>query len=380
MKIGIMTFWWTEDNYGQLLQCYALQKYLRDLGHDAYLIRYKQKKREDTLSDIVVKSILYPSIAIKRILKILRKNNRKEIPLETLERNKERLFPEFTSKYIKYSDHIYTQYEELQKNPPAADIYIVGSDQIWNFSHPNNTSLNAYFLNFGTSNIKRISYSASFGINKLSYSVKKRVKPLLQRFSHVTVRENTGKVICDQMGIESKVVCDPTLLLSKNQWLDIADNTEIPKGKYVFAYILSNTCKISVQQLKQWAEKKGLGLIYVSGNVTWCDTDLDDQNVEKSYMTINNWITCLANAEYIVTNSFHCCVFSLIFSKKIGVIPLTSELKNTNDRINSLFDNLKVTKTEIIDNNFPILEKLTEQNINTNFIEDSKTSLQSMLM
>jgi hypothetical protein len=126
MKIGIMTFWRSEDNYGQLLQCYALQKYLRDAGHDAYLIRYDSKNDYIKLS-VWKKAIkgLNPVKSFGYISSKIRAPLIKKL-------NAERKFLDFRNIYIKQSKSIYHSYKELVENPPEADMYITGSDQVWN--------------------------------------------------------------------------------------------------------------------------------------------------------------------------------------------------------------------------------------------------------
>ena len=374
MKIGIMTFWWSEDNYGQLLQCYALQKYLRNLGHDAFLIRYLPEK-ETNYSLKRFLSIFNPTKVIRYILK------RKQYKLAREEQTDHpRHFEEFRSKYIVQSDRIYYSYNELKNNPPEADIFIVGSDQVWNF--PNITMkgrINAYCLQFTSQKAKRIAYAASFGVDSLNENISNQIQSLIRTFSSVGVREISGKEICNKMGINANVVCDPTLLLEKSQWTQIKTKVDGIRKKYIFLYLLKNTCSFSVKKLKNWANLNNLDLVYVSGNNAYYDTDFDDKDINKSYLTINQWLFYLSEAEYVITNSFHCCVFSLIFNKKVAVVPLTSSLKRTNDRINSLFMNLDAHKTEIVNNDFSVLEKCNQQTINTTFIEKSKRLLDSYL-
>jgi hypothetical protein len=375
MKIGIMTFWWSDDNYGQLLQCYALQKYLRDLGHDAYLIKYKPINE----TQFSFKRLLKVFNPVKVIRFLANKRRLKQSQKEQ-QNNLTRRFDDFRAKYIVQSQHIYSSYKELKKNPPAADVYIVGSDQVWNFERVGDGEyINAYCLQFTPIQSKRISYAASFGVDSLTDNVLNYIQPLLNSFSNVSVRENSGIKICNKIGINANIVCDPTLLLDKAQWTQLQEVGEIPKCKYVFLYLLTNTCCFSVRELKKWTDSNNLGLIYVSGNTAYCQTDFDDKNIEKSYLTITQWLYYLSNAEYVITNSFHCSLFSLIYSKKVGVVPLSSTLKRTNDRINSLFSNLNVRKTEIVDNDFSTLEKCQEQIINTTFIEKSKNLLESYL-
>ena len=161
MKIGIMTFWWSNDNYGQLLQCYALQKYLRDKGHDVFSIKYNYTKdiKRNPLFFRLLKAcnpiLLFKYLlSKKRCAKILNEQNIYD-----------RYFDDFREKYIHFSDFNYVSYEDLKQNPPDADVYIVGSDQVWNYWNMKLwryiNPLHVYFLDFGSEKIKRISYAAS---------------------------------------------------------------------------------------------------------------------------------------------------------------------------------------------------------------------------
>ena len=374
MKIGIMTFWWSNDNYGQLLQCYALQKYLREKGHDVFIIRYKPTWKIRT-KDKILYVLRHP---VKTFCKITRKLTKKDISPETKFAIKKRNFDEFRTEYIKFSDRIYTSYKELIEYPPHADMYIAGSDQIWNYKTTYNKSdIDAYFLNFAEKGTLKYSFAASFGRNTLSDEVKKTMLPLLKGFDYVTVRENSGISICKEMGIDANIVCDPTLLLEKNQYLQLCNKVKTLEKKYVFLYMLSNTCIFSVHKLKEWCTENNLELVYVTGNTGWKKSNFDDEGIVKSYLSIPEWITYLSNAEYVITNSFHCSVFSLIFERRIAFVSLSGELKSTNDRISSLFENLKIEKNEIISNDFEKLKSLKVQKINSELIEESKRILDS---
>lgn len=377
MKIGILTFWWSNDNYGQLLQCYALQKYLRGAGHEAFLIRYKpESNKRLTLLQKTCFAVKHPFETFSRLhAKITPKP---VVPETESDNGAKRDFDGFRKKYIISTETVYKSYEDLALNPPAADMYIAGSDQIWNINNEYAfDAINAWFLNFVPETSKKAAYAASFGRNALSKSVKKQIKPLLQKFSNVTVRENSGKDIVGSMGIKADVVCDPTLLLPKESYRPLFSETDILHKKYIFLYLLSNTCSFSVRKLEKWAKENALELVYVTGNVGWKNCDYDDEGIDKSYLTIPEWLAYLSNAEYVITNSFHCSLFSLLFEKKVAVVPLKGSVKNTNNRIDSLFQNLRVNKTEVRNGNFDLLKNMPSQKIDTKFIANSKQILSS---
>lgn len=356
MKIGILTFWWSNDNYGQLLQCYALQKYLRDMGHDAFLIRYNW-----TL-DLEPNPILYRILSALNPVKLYRflDNKRREFCVKKEQKSNNRHFDDFRERYIQQSKLLYSSYYELNKNPPEADIYIVGSDQVWNTWYKNRKrfykQIHAYFLDFGNKNIRRMSYAASWGDAKLPISFVNDVKHLLANFYYVSVREKSGVELCKICGRnDAEWVCDPTLLLSANTYRKLYYNNTIrkPSKKYIVLYMLLNECKFDIQYVYDFAASKNLEVLYITGN------GVIDRR-KKFFATIPEWLYLLDNSEYVITNSFHCAVFSTIFHKQFGVIKLTGKASSMNSRFESLFEVLGVEARYLINKDFSILDKLYE--------------------
>lgn len=355
MKIGIMTFWWSQDNYGQLLQCYALQKYLRDAGHDAYLIRYVSDNDYDRAP--VWKKILKAFNPVFLYKYICGKLHSSRIRGE--QRKNDRHFEDFRESFIKVSDLLYTSYAELKENPPEADIYIVGSDQVWNpkcigmpYSAAYKRIVNAYFLNFGFPKTKRVSYAASWGIKSLDEEKIDIIKPLLAKFDFVSVREQSGVEICKLCGYEeAKWVCDPTILLTADTYREIYRVSKIRKIEkpFILLYMLNNEFNFDINNVYDFARLKNLSVVYVTGNGV-----ID--NRDKFFATIPEWLYLVDNAEYIVTNSFHCGVFSTIFSKRYGIVPLCGTDSGMNSRFDSLFELYKINERYISDNNFNVLD------------------------
>ena len=340
MKIGIMTFWLSEDNYGQLLQCFALQKYLRNAGHDAYIIRYDPKK--DNLKTPFWRRILKVFNPVELYEFFSNKKKKKDDDWDN--QNNPRYFEDFRNKYIKQSERIYFSYGELVKNPPEADIYIVGSDQVWNtFNGSINKIINkikAYLLDFGSPSIKRIAYAASFGKEMIDDASIRVFTPLLKRFNYISVREKTGIDICKKCGIDNaEWAPDPTILLDADVYRSMYKNETIrkPERSYCFLYYLGNECDFSLQSIYDWAERKNLEIIYITGNSR-------HDKFTKNYLTIPEWICLLEGSEYIITNSYHGVIFALLFEKKFGIIPLKGRDKSMNGRFDSLFELFKIEK------------------------------------
>jgi len=363
MKIGILTFWWSEDNYGQLMQCYALQKYLRDAGHDVFLIRYRWEK---DVSDSFANRLLKATNPVKIIKHLKYKLYKRNINKEFISNN--RKFSEFRNKYITYTDKIYYSYDELKKNPPEADVYIVGSDQVWRFGHRSLKrdikKLHAYFLDFGDSSIKRFSYAASWGITELKSEFIKEITPLLKKFKYVSVRESTGLTICEECGItNAEWVPDPTMLIKPEIYRSLYKESEIrkPLKSYLMLYMLNNDCDFDLSKIYYFARSRNLEVVYVTGNGVIDDYD-------KYFATIPEWLYLIDNADYIITNSFHCCVFSTLFEKQYAVIPLTGKHVGMNSRLDSLFERFGI-ESRYIDNDFQVLSKKYKKNdVTFNFL------------
>lgn len=332
MKIGILTFWWSEDNYGQLLQCYALQKYLRELGHDAYVIKYNH------FTDITKAKIgqqIYKMLNPKNIIRFVKKRI-----IQKKSHFYNRKFNDFRKKYINFSEVEYLTLNELRNNPPRADIYIVGSDQVWNFRLKNlvtqKNAIHAYMLDFGLKETKRISYAASCCYTSLTSGYKDIIVPLLKKFDAISVRESDGICFCKDFGRnDAKVVLDPTFLLNANHYRELYQESNFipPKNKYVFLYMINDNKSFDINKVYKWAKSKKLDVIYVTAN---SNTEKYDKQL---FATIPQWLGLIDHAQYVITNSFHCCVFSIFFNKKFGVIQRTGT-KTTqlmNSRMGHLF-------------------------------------------
>ena len=361
MKIGIMTFWWSEDNYGQLLQCYALQKYLRDKGHDAYLIRYNFK---DDVKTFFLKKVI-KAFNPYYLFNYVRNQINKKILMQEQKKH-DRGFNEFRKKYIKQSENVYTSYKQLASNYPEADAYVVGSDQIWNFNWAKFSKIkniiHSYMLDFGDNSTKRISYAASWSVKSLSKEVINEIKPLLKRFDYVSVREQNGIELCAQCGYKNaEWVPDPTMLLEANIYRGLYSENAIrkPNSNYLLLYMLNNQHDFDIQKVYDFAKEKKLKVIYITGNGVV-------DNREKIFATIPEWLYLVDNAEYVITNSFHCGVFSMLFDKHFGIVSLTGKHEGMNERFISLFEKCNIKSRFLQKDSFATLDlKKDYSGINT---------------
>lgn len=342
MKIGVVTFWYGNENYGMMLQCWALQQYLKQLGHDPYVIRFvperyksSSRKRKETIT-------LYP---------LLRWLYRKCIYILHIKENRDksnkiakRGFESFRKSHLTLSSRYYTNLQQLQKNPPQADCYIVGSDQVWSqlLSNPNNKG---YFLDFGAPSVKRVAYAPSFGLPDYPEELKQNLKACLSKFDAISVRENVGVEICASVGYNASRVLDPTLLLDKGNYQALFKHIKTNNQKFIFIYCLniSGPEDIRFTELKEYALEKSQAIIVTPGKGYYQSSELfNSADVTYSYDTIEEWLSHVFNSSLVVTSSFHGIVLSLILEKDFIFVPLKGEFAHTNNRVLDLLRDLEL--------------------------------------
>lgn len=306
MKIALLTIW-HEKNYGAELQAYATIKLIQELGHDVKMIDIR-------LSDKNPKTI----------------KNRIASAIESISPCS-RKFNNFWNKYIPTTRR-YHNFQELIDNPPQADIYIVGSDQVWNPAITGKFS-ELFFLNFGDDNIKRVSLASSFGQETWDYpSDVEKFANLLSQFFHITCRESSGVgILKNTFGKESELVLDPTLILSSYD--DFIDTSSIVERNTLVYYPLSYD-----EELSNLADElaKSTGMLAVNNNekssilnrITW------------DRISIEQWIRNIAEAKFVITRSFHGLAFSLIFNKNFAV------LKTRNNKLTRITNLLSLVGLE----------------------------------
>ena len=185
MKIGIITFWQSNDNYGQVLQCFALQQLLIKLGHKPFLIKYAPLQKIIRMS---IAEKMWKIVQIYPIFLKLRKMQKAKQAKAFSLKNSQRRFDEFRDNHIKTKGVIYQGLSDIQNNPPDSDCYLCGSDQIWGYLLDNDEN-QAFYLNFGKADVKRIAYAASFGRDVYPMELNGKLHDMLVKFNAVSVRE-----------------------------------------------------------------------------------------------------------------------------------------------------------------------------------------------
>lgn len=342
MKIAIFTYWTSSDNYGQLLQCYALQKYLRDKGYEAYLVRYSPISQNIRHNPTIWNKL--KNVKLKNLLPWVRKRLKAEIAYENHLRklnkklNLQRKFDEFRNSYLCVSEIIYHSIEELKANPPQADIYICGSDQVWHDSllEPN---VAGWYLQFGDSNIKRISYAASIGRN-ISLEEKDIFKTYLSKFDAISLREQNACNYVQNIGFtKAIVVADPTILLPIDEFTEIIPSVLPNSDSYILFYTLNirTSKEICWEEIYPIIKEENLKVKSVCSSGYYPARNIIP-NCDNIQATVPEWISLIKGAQYIVTTSFHGIVFCIKLHKPFIAIPLTNEYSKSNARLTSLLD------------------------------------------
>ena len=310
MKIGVLALQ-LRYNFGGILQAYALQKTLKELGHDAVHIdqcKYVSlgswyKKYPIYLKRAIQKYLLRKNIIVKADVAI--NNATKTIATHT---------DIFIDRYIKRE--FTKDFSNIRKED--FDAIIVGSDQIWRPKYFFSKIENAY-LDFAKEwDIKRIAYAASFGTEDWEYTDEQTINcaALLKKFNAVSVRESSAVKLCKgNFGVESLHVLDPTMLLPKEEYIKLFENAETTQSEgNLFCYILDeNTEKATI--IDKVAKEKGLTPFHV--NSKYDDTSAPIE--ERIQQPVEKWLRAFYDAEFVTTDSFHACVFSIIFNKPFMV-------------------------------------------------------------
>ena len=350
MRIGIITYHWAY-NYGAVMQAYALQTHLEKLGHIVEFINY---------------------IPINQTVGVLRKyigRNFESTKLKWKTSRRELSFYPFISRLnigsIKYISH-----QELLDLPPKYDIYICGSDQIWNYdlvsSTPEKKGIShPYYLDFGDETAQRLAYAPSFGSVNIPDEVKEEVKKCLNKFHSISVREKSGVEIIKSLGFKNvKWMPDPTFLLKKADYLDIETSRINDNQGFIYSYILEEQDEMA---------KKVLTLVSDMNNKTiynvFMGTIIKGRNYKNIIPSPEQWLHYINNADFVVTNSFHSTVFSLIFHRPFITIPLGGRASVRNERIISLLDSLGLSTRLLWEYDEIAILEIRKQSINWEIVD-----------
>lgn len=307
------------DNYGGLLQNFALQQCLKKIGHEVKTIDYLR-----TMNCVPFDRCLLSWA--KTLLLFFIPGKRRRFVRCSYKGFRPCWADEFVSKWINTTSKCYKYKASMLEN---FDIVIVGSDQVWRPKY--NYRIQDMFLEFARNlPIKRIAYAASFGVDEWEYTPKqtKTCAKLAQKFDAISVREESGVNLCkNYLGVDATWTLDPTLLLRKEDYCEICKNVPISLEKNLVAYILDRNESIRLQ-CESIAAERGFTLKYFGAGKN------------KPY-TIPEWLALFRDASYVVTDSFHGTVFSIIFGKEFKCLYNKSRGSARFDSLLKLYDSGK---------------------------------------
>lgn len=329
MKVGIITIH-KINNYGSVLQAYSLQKAIEDLGFRVEIIDYEFPNGFHTENKYAIHGKIQSNEP--RWIKFL---------FSTALVKQHRGIRNFVEKQLHLSAHGYSSPEELTESPPLYDVYVTGSDQLWNPRYCNGDP--AFMLHFAPDNALKISYAASIGTDKLPDELHPVYRNLLGRYAHIAVRENSGAdVIKGITGKNATVVLDPTLLLNRDQWNEIAVKKRQYNKKYILCYFLNYTFNAFpyVDKLTGYIqEHTGYEVVRVARpphKLGICHTHYEAGASPEEFLAL------IRDAEIVLTTSFHGTAFAINYGKPVFTIV---QGRNANDsRQASLMENLGLDK------------------------------------
>lgn len=303
-------------NYGASLQAYALQHYLESMGHEVEIIDFNPWFHCNRYNPF-----WKPRIGkIAKLIRLLPFMGYIILPLKAYRSGmfktwgRKIAFDKFEKEYYHLTPIKYHSSEELRQNPPKADIYVAGSDQIWNTLSENGKEP-GYYLDFGDEDVKRISYAASLATSKISDGWSNFVRDKISRLDAVSVREKMGAELLKKLEINNvSVVLDPVFLLDKDEWGKLADKGHkysLQPNSYILLYdFLGNDEKMKCF-VKNYAIKHQLQIVSVN----------DFREHEYAQVNINDagpleFLNLIRNAACVIANSFHATAFSVIFEKE----------------------------------------------------------------
>ena len=363
MKIGILTQP-LHNNYGGLLQAYALQNYLKEQGHDVLTVDFSsnRKPRLWGIRSIAI-NIINKYILCRSVARILPPDDQRK---KGIGQHTNR----FKAEYIRTTQPIHSLAEFDYIKQYDFDGYIVGSDQVWRPAY--SSGISAFFLHFlGTdNNSKRIAYAASFGVDHcdgISQDALLDYSSLLQKFDAIGVREDSAVELCrEHFGVTAQHVIDPTLLLDKSEYCTLVerDNISVSPGN-MMVYVLDKSI-----------EKQGMIDLIAKERGLKYYTVMQDEKT-GIYPPVTQWLRGFMDAEYVVTDSFHGVAFSIIFNKPFiaignhdrGLARFTSILTTFRLQERLIFSKSELTKekiNEVID--FDVINKIKEDEKNKAFL------------
>ena len=329
MRTGILTFH-AAHNYGAMLQAYALNSTLQNMGHDSHIVHYCTRQKAKALYPLKVSSSWRALLLGMQSL----------MPTGGTIRRRFSRFRDFLSSHQVLSDKRYYSFRGIQDDPPGYDAFLCGSDQIWN---PHFGMDPTYFLRFlDTSSVKRIAYAASIGVELIPDDAADLLGRWISDIPDVSVREERGQWLIKELtGRDVPVVLDPTLLLSASEWERLAKPCESVQTPYLLVYgMVQDQLLLDIVEFVR--DRLNLPVVSIQAN-PYIGNWIQSADVVVHDAGPLEYLWLFANAAFVCTNSFHGTAFSTIFQKPFAV----ARRKETYSRITGLLGRLQLQAQDI---------------------------------
>lgn len=327
-KIGLLAV--KTHNYGSLLQTYALQKVLDNMGYENEIINYKKTNMLKQAMRLFNVPLLRQSSAKLKKRLIIKTKYRQ---FESLLQNRSSAFDCFIKENLNFSS-IYKGRNALIDATKLYSCFVLGSDQVWN---PMNYGADFFSMTFVPDKICKVAYAPSFGVLHIPRYQRKGTAFYLDRIDYLSVREKSGqKIIKELTGRNAPIVADPTILLERSCW-DMMQGRPIIKSPYIMCYFLSNNKKHR-NYAKQLRQRTGIKIVTLPHMDEFVEADIRFGDIVPENIGPKEFVNLISNANYICTDSFHGTVFSILYQKKFLTFNRYTDMKSdsTNSRLDSI--------------------------------------------
>lgn len=338
-KVGIITMH-KVINYGSALQAYALQHVIKKMGHDVEIIDYiypNEYHRQFAQKRSALRRL------ISYIIDLLKGSPRQK---------RVKAFEEFYKENLKLS-RTYNSKEELHNDPPKYDVYMTGSDQVWN---PRSIHEDTSFMLSFTDSPNKVAFSASIAKGEIPEQYKKLYTSELRKYKHIYMREKRGAELVESLiGYKPEVVLDPTMLLTGDEWREFAKKSNIDiKQPYILVYVLGysfNVYPYIYDLIIHVQERLDMQLIVLNMNKQYAQILSNKKIIDNA--NVYDFVKLFANASMVITDSFHGTAFSL--SLNVPFYSVVNNIENADSRISDLLTSAD-EKSRIIKKDTPFTD------------------------
>lgn len=366
-RVGLAVCYDTK-NFGSQLQVLATDKKIKELGYKTEIIRYKKKLSFifalQTFPRFFNPMFVTSKMSSKKRKKLI--NSYPDIASKVRVRNTR--FDKFADEHFDNVSMYYNGWKNLKKASEDYDAFLCGSDQLW---LPQNLGSHFYTLEFVSDNKPKIAYATSFGVSRIPWFQKKRTKKYLNKFYALSTRELKGQEIIEELiGKKAEVVCDPTLLFDAKGWSNLIEEKKIIDEPYVFCYFLGKNEEHRTIA-NEFAKEKRLKIVSCPFLDNFVEADISFGDKQMFDLDAADFVNLIRHADYILTDSFHGTVFSILHHKQfITFNRFGNEVGSRNSRIDSLCEILHLNGRRYSGNiieqadeeiNYEVTDKLLEE-------------------